>query len=88
LPQLVPSAALVHAVELVAGTQIWHGSFVFGLLAATNARSISQPLTHVPLMQNMALMHVVPSTAWLHADVLILGRQAWQMFAGFVAPAE
>jgi hypothetical protein len=43
VPQLVPSAALLHTDVLVAGTQLWHALFGLGASRATGSPAMTHP---------------------------------------------
>jgi hypothetical protein len=85
---LEPSGRLLHVVVLAVGWQLWQA---FAALIVPDGQivpptAISHSFPHFPLTQISPAPQFVPSATLLHVEVLAVGRQAWQTFAGLIAP--
>jgi hypothetical protein len=84
-PQLVPLAALVHIVVLVAGSQLSQPLFAVApepwIVPATK-----QSAAQLPALQTSPAAQLVPFATLLHAVVLLPGWQFKQALVGFAAP--
>jgi hypothetical protein len=87
LPQLVPSVALVQAVELVAGWQLWQALFGSSVLAGSTRPPMLQPARQLPALQTSWVPQDVPSVTLLHAVVLVPGWQLWHALSALTVLA-
>jgi hypothetical protein len=77
-PQLVSFASLVHAVVLIPGWHVWHGSAGFTAPDEWTVPPMSHCVPQAPPEQIWPFPQVMPSAAFVHCEVLVPGTQLSQ----------